>query len=68
MDKSFVMLIASLVCFYLILDEIYGKKYITSFITNVMGSSTSGYVSVSNPGTSTTDANNNGHADVAERG
>ena len=37
-DKSLFMLILSLCCFWLVLDEIYGHSYITQFITKILPS------------------------------
>ena len=35
-DKSLFFLIMSLACFYLVLDEFYGRNYISQFIVKMI--------------------------------
>lgn len=39
-DKTFFFLILALSCFWLVLDEFYGKKLISKFITNIVPNAT----------------------------
>lgn len=36
MDKSLLFFIISLVCFWLVLDQIYGNKLVTQFVGNII--------------------------------
>ena len=38
MDKSIFFLLLSAVCFYIVLDEIYGTKLITKFVVAIIPS------------------------------
>lgn len=38
MDKSMFLLLLSLVCFYIVLDELYGKKLISQFVIAIIPS------------------------------
>jgi len=38
MDKSVFFLLLSLICFYLVLDEVYGSKSISRFTTAIIPS------------------------------
>ena len=40
MDKSFLFLILGLGCFWLVLDQVYGNKFINQAVKNVMDSIT----------------------------
>lgn len=37
-EKSLVFLTLGLVCFWLVLDQVKGKKYISSFVTAILPS------------------------------
>lgn len=39
MDKSIFFLLLAVACFYLVLDEIYGAKPITKFVTAIIPNS-----------------------------
>lgn len=36
MNKGLFFMLLSLICFYIVLDEIYGKKMITQFTTAII--------------------------------
>lgn len=36
MDKSMVFLLLALICFFLVLSEFYGQKYISKFVTGII--------------------------------
>ena len=36
MDKSFLFLILGLGCIWLVLDQIYGNKFIEQFVSNII--------------------------------
>lgn len=38
MDKSIVFLTLALVCFFLVLSEFYGTKYISKFVAGIIPS------------------------------
>lgn len=39
-DKGIFFLLLSIVCFYLVLEEIYGQKIVTSFVKAIIPKST----------------------------
>ena len=39
MDKSLLFFMMALLCFWLVLSEFYGDKYISKFVTGIMPAS-----------------------------
>ena len=36
MNRGLVFILLSLICFYIVLDEVYGNKMITKFTTSII--------------------------------